>query len=59
MIIGRREMEISVLISILLEFYLGMSVYDSEVPDAADRKARRRRRTQAIAKCYAFHDAFE
>ena len=55
-------MEISVLISILLEFYLGMSVYDSEVPDAADRKARRRRRrrrTQAIAKCYAFHDAFE
>ena len=32
----------------------GIPIYNSEVPDKADRKTRRRR-TQAIAKCYAFH----
>ena len=30
-------------------------IYNSEVPDTAGRKARRRRRTQVIAKRYAFH----
>ena len=27
----------------------------SDIPDTADRKTRRRKRTQAIAKRYAFH----
>ena len=36
---------------------LRIPIYNSEVPDAADRKTRRRRirRPQVIAKCYAFH----
>ena len=54
MIVGGREMEISILISILLEFYSGMLIYNSKVPDTAGRKTRRRR-IQAIAKRYAFH----
>ena len=29
--------------------------YNSEVPDTAGRKTRRRRRTQAVTKCYVFH----
>ena len=29
--------------------------YNSEILDTADRKTRRRRKTQAIAKCSAFH----
>ena len=32
----------------------GTPIYNSEVPDTADREMRRRR-TQAIAKCFAFH----
>ena len=33
----------------------GLQIYDSEVQDTAGRKTRRRRRrTQTIAKCYAF-----
>ena len=32
----------------------GIPIYNSEVPDMAGRKTRRRR-TQAIAKRYAFH----
>ena len=26
-----------------------------DIPDKADKKTRRKRKTQAIAKCYAFH----
>ena len=34
----------------------GTPIYNSEVPDTASRKTRRRRRrAQAIAKCYTFH----
>ena len=33
---------------------LGIPIYNSEVPDTVARKTRRRR-TQAIAKRYAFH----
>ena len=33
----------------------GLPIYNSEVPDTAGRKTRRRRRTHAIAKLYAFH----
>ena len=32
----------------------GIPIYNSEVPDEAGRKTRRRRRTQAIEKRYAF-----
>ena len=32
----------------------GLQIYDSEVQDTAGKKTRRRRRTQTIAKCYAF-----
>ena len=32
-----------------------MPIYNSKVPDTAGRKTKRRRGTQAIAKCYAFH----
>ena len=35
-------------------FKSGIPIYNSEVPDMADRKTRRRRRTQAIAKRFAF-----
>ena len=33
----------------------GILIYNSEVPDTAGRKTRRRRRTQAIEKRFAFH----
>ena len=35
----------------------GIPIYNSEIPDTAGRKTRRRRkrRTQAISKCYVFH----
>ena len=33
----------------------GILIYNSEVPGTAGRKTKRRRRTQAIAKRYAFH----
>ena len=33
----------------------GIPFYNSEVPDTAGRKTRRRRRTQAITKRYVFH----
>ena len=33
----------------------GIPIYNSEVPDTASRKTRRRRRAQAIAKRYTFH----
>ena len=32
----------------------GIPIYNSEVPDTADRETRRRR-TQANANCFAFH----
>ena len=35
---------------------LGIPIYYPEVPDMAGRKVRKRkRRTQAIAKCFAFY----
>ena len=33
----------------------GIPIYNSEVPDMTGRKTRRRRRTQAITKRFAFH----
>ena len=33
----------------------GILIYNAEVQDTAGRKTRRRRRTQATAKRYAFH----
>ena len=33
----------------------GILIHNSEVPDMAGRKTRRRRRTQEITKRYAFH----
>ena len=40
---------------IAIYFKSGIPLYNSEVLDTAGRKTRRRRRTQAIAKRYAFH----
>ena len=36
----------------------GIPIYNSKVPDKVCRK-RRRRRTQTIAKCFAFHECYD
>ena len=43
--------------SAILQDFLksGIPIYNSEVPDTAGRKTRRRRITQAIAKRFAIH----
>ena len=33
----------------------GIPIYNSDVPDTAGRETKRRKRTQAIVKCFAFH----
>ena len=65
-IVGLIETKISILRSILacasirhtVRFLiLGIPIYNSEVPDTAGRKMRRRkRREKAIAKRFAFHE---
>ena len=68
-IIGLMEMDISILISITWQeskltgsvhhtgrfLKSGILIHNSEVPDTAGRKTRRRRRAQEITKRYAFH----